>query len=148
MARQVSKEIHIEAPKEIVFEALLTPSKIRSWWHADRAIVLPQTNGVYVIAWGENEDQPGFISAGVIKEYTANKRLLLSDFRYFASDGPLPFEANFEILFTLTGNATTTTLTVLQTGIPNEAAADEYFDACLQGWTDTLNSLKQVVEHS
>ncbi len=148
MARQISKEILINSSEDQVFQALITPSKIRSWWQADRAIILPKKNGIYVIAWGEKEDQPDFITAGTIKEYSPNKRLLLADFDYFSSAGPLPFEAKFEILFTLTGNGTTSNLTVLQTGIPDLAAADEYFEGCLKGWTDTLNSLKKVVEHS
>jgi hypothetical protein len=39
---------------------LVTPSAIRAWWGAARAIVLAQENGAWAAAWGADEDRPDY----------------------------------------------------------------------------------------
>lgn len=45
-------------PAEKTLEILRTPSAIRRWWKASRAIVLPGEGGVWAAAWGPEEDDP------------------------------------------------------------------------------------------
>jgi uncharacterized protein YndB with AHSA1/START domain len=56
-------EIALPTDPERVFSLLVTPSAIRQWWGADRAIVLAQENGTWAAAWGADEDRPDYLTA-------------------------------------------------------------------------------------
>ena len=63
--------IHEESFKstpEQMFHLLITPSAIRGWWGASRAIVTPKPGGTWVAAWGD-EDDPDYISTATLVEY-------------------------------------------------------------------------------
>ena len=64
------KHIHLEefqASPERLFSLLVTPSSIREWWSAARAIVIPETAGIWAAAWGDDEDAPEYIAVATIR---------------------------------------------------------------------------------
>ncbi len=63
-------------------------------------IVDSKLGGVWVGLWGD-EDSPEFITAGRMRIFDPPKRILFSDFEYFARRGPLPFAANLTSEFTV-----------------------------------------------
>lgn len=79
------KHIHEEefnvGPDEI-FRILHTPTAICKWWGASRAIVLAEENGFWAAAWGENEDEPDYTTAFVIKAFEPPKRIVLGEAKY------------------------------------------------------------------
>lgn len=143
------KHIHLEcfdaAPEE-VFALLTTPSAIRSWWGASRAIVLPELGGIWAATWGESEDQPDYITVAAIREFEPNRRLVLGDYRYRAKAGPLPFEADFVTEFEVAAHEAGATLKVTQDGFPIDPAADGYYDACATGWKETFAGIHRYLE--
>ena len=147
MARQIVKVISINASKEDVFNALISPSMIKKWWFANSAIVLPETGGTYTVSWGENEDNPDYITICKILEIQAPKKLKLEYEHYFSKFGEMPFEAEFEVVFELEGISNQTNLKVTQTGFPDNSIADPYLDGCVKGWNDTCASLKNTIEN-
>ena len=48
-------EIELTETPEEVFSLLLTPSAMREWWSAARAIVIPNEGGIWAAAWGGDE---------------------------------------------------------------------------------------------
>lgn len=62
--------------------------------------------------------------------------------------GALPFQTEMDTEFLLEPQGEQVKLTVRQSGFPDEAVADEFYTACVQGWKDTLASFKKVVEGS
>lgn len=94
-------QIELAVAPEEAFAILHTPSAIRSWWFADRAIVLAREDGSWAAAWGDDEDDPNYITTATIKVFEPPRRLVLSDFKYYAKEGPLPFEANLTTEFTV-----------------------------------------------
>ncbi len=52
--KHVHEEVLPASPEE-VFALLYTPSAIRHWWSAARAVVLPERGGVRAAAWAERE---------------------------------------------------------------------------------------------
>lgn len=62
-ARQHIHEEVFPATPEQLFALLHTPSAIRGWWGAARAIILPKEGGVWIGAWGEDEDLPDYITS-------------------------------------------------------------------------------------
>src|SRR3972149_7822260 len=53
-------ETELDASPETVFQLLITPSAIREWWQASRAIVDAREGGVWGAAWGSSEDDPDY----------------------------------------------------------------------------------------
>lgn len=143
-ARTITVEVALSISSDRVFNLLCTPSEIRSWWNADRAIVIPERGGMWIASWGE-EDDPDYISGGRIEIFDPPKQLVLVDQCYFAKTGGLPFELNSTTTFDVSPTFDGCLLTVTQDGFPNEAEADEIFVGCQKGWRDTFDSIKRYV---
>jgi uncharacterized protein YndB with AHSA1/START domain len=90
--KHVNEEL-LTAKTERVFALLHPPRAIRAWWGAARAVVLAREGGVWAAAWGDNEDDPEYITAALIETFDPPRRLVLTDFKYHSKSGPLPFQA-------------------------------------------------------
>ena len=145
------KHIHEEifpASAECVFALLHTPSAIRQWWGASRAIALPEPGGTWAAAWGEAEDDPDYIAVATIREFQPPHRMVLSDYRYHAKAGPLPFQAEFVTEFLVSPQAEGASLRVTQDGFPAGSEADEFYAGCKKGWQDTFAGIRQYLDDS
>jgi uncharacterized protein YndB with AHSA1/START domain len=128
-----------------LFALLHTPSAIRGWWGAARAIVLPQRGGIWAAAWGDSEDDPDYITAATIREFDPPRRLVLADFRYHARSGPLPFVADFVTEFAVEPHPEGALLRVEQDGFPPGPEADAFYAACGEGWTNTFAGIRRYL---
>lgn len=142
MLRDITQSIVVEAPPDEVFRNLITPSDIRGWWGASSAIVLAQPFGYWAAQWGD-DDTPDFITVAKISTYRPPIQLTLSEYTYFARTGSLPFDADFETRFEIATRGTGSRLTVQQTGFPKSPQADEFYQECVRGWENTLDSLQK-----
>lgn len=145
MRTHIHSEIFDKTPEE-VFAILITPSSICKWWGASRAIVIPEAGGLWVAAWGD-EDQPDYISAFKIAEYDSPRSMKLVDAKYKASDGGLPFDAEFVTTFEVSEVEEGVELKVIQEGFPEDPIADDYYSACEKGWTDTFVGIRAFLDH-
>jgi uncharacterized protein YndB with AHSA1/START domain len=142
------KHIHEEilpATLDEVFALLYTPSAIRGWWSANRAIVLAEPGGIWMAAWGADEDAPDYITAATIKVFEPPKRLVLGDYRYFAKGGPLPFRADFVTEFIVEPRPPGALLRVVQDGFPVDPIADDFYAGCEKGWRDTFAGIQRFL---
>ena len=146
--RNIVNELEVPLDPLRTFDLLITPSAIRSWWEASRAIVLPQPGGTWAAAWGEDEDRPEYVTVATIEVFEPPSRLVLGDYRYAARSGPLPFEMDVRVQFDVLPSPKGALLRVTQSGFPADAAADEYYAGCVAGWSDTLGSLRQHARRS
>jgi uncharacterized protein YndB with AHSA1/START domain len=137
--------IELPVPAEEVFKLLHTPSDIRAWWFASRAIVDPRENGIWAAAWGDDEDAPDYITSAVISIFDPPNRMMLTDYRYFARSGPPPFKADFTTEFIVVPKERGSILRVVQDGFPAAAIADEFYAACEKGWSDTFASIQRYL---
>jgi len=143
--KHVHEELMPAAPERL-FALLHTPSAIRAWWGASRAIVLAETNGVWAATWGDDEDAPDYNTAATIRVFDPPRRLVLGDYRYVAKTGPLPFKADFVTEFTVTPHADGALLRVVQDGFPVAACADAFYAACETGWRATFQGIRRYLE--
>jgi len=75
------------------------------------------------------------------------KRIVFSDFEYFARSGPLPFAANLTSDFTVDPiEPGKTSLRVVQDGFPTDSAADEFYAGCEVGWRETFAGIRRYLE--
>ena len=143
------KHIHVEefeVSPERLFHVLYTPSAIRSWWGAARAIVMPEEGGLWSAAWGDDEDDPDYVTSARIATFDPPFRLVLDDYHYYTNTGPLPFEAWFETEFLVTPIGSASLLRVTQDGFPEGPEADDFLAACEAGWRDTFAGIRRFVE--
>ena len=142
--RHVQEEF-FTVPSDRMFKALITPSAIRSWWGATKAIVLPQAGGTWVASWGENENEPDYISSFKILEYEPPQRMMLGEGKYFARDGQPPFEMDkmtTEFVIEERGPGMCA-LRITQDGFPSEKVADDFYEACVIGWNNTFEGIRK-----
>ena len=132
-----------EVSPERMFDILITPAAIRRWWGASKVIVVPQKSGTWMAAWGEDENNPEYISTFTIKEIDPPHRLVLGDGRYQAHSGEQPFEMNMTAEFTVDPREEGCTLKVVNDGFPIDESADEFYDACLVGWKNTFDGIRK-----
>jgi uncharacterized protein YndB with AHSA1/START domain len=143
--RHVHQEV-FPVPPERLFALLLTPSAIRRWWGAARVVVIAEPGGLWAAAWGDEEDDPDYVSVATLRELEPPRRLVMSDYRYRAKSGPLPFEADFEVSFEVEPHAEGAVLRVTQDGFPSGPEGDEFYAACEQGWSDTFAGIREYLE--
>lgn len=146
MTRKHDARIELAVPVETAFQALITPSAIRAWWGACRAIVVAEPGGVWAAAWGVDEDAPEYVAAAKILTFEPPRRLALGEFVYFAHTGPLPFQANLTTEFNVEPAQQGAVLRVMQDGFPADPIADDFYAACETGWQVTLAQFKDFVE--
>lgn len=146
MPREITQNYVINSDPDTVFDALILPGMIQKWWFASSAIVLPEEGGIYAVTWGDDIDNPDYLSAAKIAKIVKPELLLLTDFQYRSKDGPLPFQADLHVKFTLKPDDAGTRLSVNQRGFPEDEIADEFYNGCVKGWIDTMTSFKKVVE--
>jgi uncharacterized protein YndB with AHSA1/START domain len=143
--RKHSRQIELPAPTDEVFALLHTPSAIRNWWFANRAIVIAQEGGVWAAVWGEHEDDPDYITVARIETFDPPRRMVLTDQKYYSKSGPLPFKADFRIEFEVLPTKDGSILRVIQDGFPTSSIADEFYNACEKGWYDTFESIRRYL---
>jgi uncharacterized protein YndB with AHSA1/START domain len=148
MTRQHIHEEEFGVSKEEMFELLVTPSLICKWWGAARAIVIPEVGGIWMAAWGEDEDSPDYITAFTMSEFEPPRRILFTDAKYTAGGEKLPFEADIVAEFEVSESLNGCSLKVVQDGFPTDPAADEYYAACETGWKDTFAGIRRTLEES
>lgn len=148
MLRKQTHEIELGVDCAEVFQLLITPSAIRKWWSATSVVVIPQPGGTWTAAWGEDEDDPDFITTATIEVFEPAARMILSEYKYFSSNGPLPFEAEFRTEFSTRPCKDGCILRVEQDGFPDDPEADEFYDGCKQGWQETFQAIERYLAES
>ncbi len=143
--REHVHEVELPAAPEQVFALLHTPSAIRGWWSAARAVVVPETGGTWAAAWGANEDDPDFVTTATMSVFDPPRRIVFTDYTYLAREGGLPFEADFVTEFTVEAREGGSVLRVRQSGFPAGPEADAFYAGCEQGWADTFEAVARFV---
>jgi len=143
--RSHQREQVLPISPERAFKLLITPSDLRGWWGVARAIVQPEQGGMWAAVWGEHEDDPDFITIATMKIFEPPKRILLTDYKYTAKAGPLPFKADLSLEFTVEPHTAGSLLKVNNAGFPCDPAADAFFEGCHDGWTNTFAMMEKYV---
>lgn len=145
--KHVHEETFDVSPEQL-FAILHTPSAIRQWWSAARAVVMPEEGGVWAAAWGEDEDAPDYVTTARMSVFDPPHRLVFSDYAYYAKEGALPFEAAFTTEFVVERVEGGAVLRVTQDGFPETPDGKEFLQACDKGWRDTFAGIRKFLSES
>lgn len=142
--RSQSHEIDLQAAPEAVFKTIMTPKAIRGAWGSLRAVVM-DLDGRWVVAWGERENNPDYVSGATIKAFEAPRRLFLA-FEYCRGKaGALTIGNAMTAEFTIQKMGGGCRLRVTHTGIPTDGIGNAYFESAKNGWMAALQGIKQLV---
>jgi uncharacterized protein YndB with AHSA1/START domain len=142
--RTVTVSIDLDAPVELVWQALTDPAMLTQWFPTTAAVD-PRPGGAYTISWdGQWQWEM------VITDWQPHRRLAMVDRE------ARPFDANGRALaaaapvtlaleFTLDPTATGTTLRVVQSGFGAGADWDDEIDGVTLGWTVELRGLRHYL---
>ena len=97
---------------------------------------------------GEAEDAPDYTTVATIRVFQPPHRLVLSNYKYYAKAGPLPFQAEFVTEFLVSPYGDGASLRVTQDGFPAGSEADEFYAGCKKGWQDTFAGIRQYLKDS
>lgn len=141
----IHQEVLPVTPRQ-AFDMLTTPSAIRHWWGASRAIVNAKQGGIWTASWGD-EDDPDHISTATLVEFDPPCRLAMKYGEYYARSGPLPFKfaGDAVTIFTIEPHGEGCILRVEQTGFPCDPIADDFYAACETGWKNTFEGIRKYL---
>jgi len=109
------------------------------------AIVISKAGGVWVAAWGP-EDDPDYVSAATIECFDPPRKLSLVDFKYHARTGALPFPTHdLTTEFTVEPWTDGSLLRVVQDGFPADPVADGFYKGCEEGWRATFENIRKYL---
>ena len=143
----IEREIHIDAPPEVVFEVITTPEHVREWWNAETD-VQPSSGSTGELVWAEGDNPRSHVVPMTV--VVAEPPRLFS-FRWTHEAGESAAEGNSNLVtFELVPSGTGTLLRLSETGFRErgwEAAVLEhtYLDHGA-GWDNFVGRIKAHAE--
>ena len=144
--RQILEEPFGVTP-ERMFEVLITPSAIRSWWGATSVVIDPRKGGSWVTSSGEGEPGSAFINSFEIFEYEPPSRILLGSGKYYAGNN-WPIRTNMTTELLIEPQPAGCILRIVQELAPADPLLDDYFDACVVGWQNSFEGIRNYLHNN
>ena len=135
-------EIELPATPVAVFNLLISPKAIRGRWGSVSAVVT-ELDGLWVIAWGERENDPNFVAGARIRAFESPRRVALAYEYCRAKTGQLPYGPTMTAEFTIQKTQVGALLRVTHAGIPQDANA--YFESAGEGWRAMLQGIAAIL---
>ncbi len=146
--RSFTMSIHLDAPAELVWQALTDPVELVRWFPLS-AEVEPGVGGSVLWSWGGDWTWVSRIDA-----WDPARRLRLcqqADRPFDLAGHPLPAEqvspAQIAMEFTLETDRGTTRLHLVHSGFGHGSAWDDEYDGISAGWQFELRSLRHYLQH-
>ncbi|MFF5496214.1 SRPBCC family protein [Streptomyces aquilus] len=86
----IEREIHIDAPPEVVYEVVSRPEHLREWW-PDDAELKPVPGGTGIISFGDRNSPDAKVEALTVVDADPPRRF---SFRWVYDEGETPTPAN------------------------------------------------------
>jgi uncharacterized protein YndB with AHSA1/START domain len=134
-------------PAERMFDVLVTPSAVRSWFGASTAIIDAHEGGSWVTAWGDGENNSEFVTSFKILKFDSPKRILLGHGKLRTED-KWPIATNITTDLIIEPNATGCILRIIQELAPPDPLLDDYFDACVAGWQNSFEGIRNYLHNN
>jgi uncharacterized protein YndB with AHSA1/START domain len=138
----ITKQIHIGASPEVVYEVVSRPEHIAQWW-TDDADFVSAAGGTGVLTWEQRAVTKPFQVEITVVEAVPGE---LFSFRWVYPEGEAATPENSMLVtFALTPDGDGTRLTVTEDGMREQgweaAALEEYYTSHEDGWTRHLADL-------
>ena len=144
--RQIIEEPFGITP-ERMFKILTTPSAIRSWWGATSVVIDPRKGGSWVTAAGEGESDAEYINSFKILEFEPPVRMLLGSGKYYTGTN-WPIRTNITTELIVEPQPAGCILRIVQESSPADPLLDDYFDACVAGWQNSFEGIRNYLHNN
>ncbi len=143
----IERELHIEAPPEVVFDVISSPEHIRDWWSAETEIE-PVAGSTSELTW--RDEASGRVNVVPITVIDAEPPRLFS-FRWTQGPGENPTPSNsLLVTFELSPSGTGTVLRFTETGFHERGWDTATIEAAYQehanGWDLFLPRIAERAE--
>ena len=129
---------------ERMFQTLTTPGAVRSWFGASTAIIDAREGGSWITAFGEGERDTNFVTSFEILKFEPPTRMLLGAGKFFAEDR-WPIATNMTTEFIIEAQPAGCILRIIQELAPKDPLLDDYFDACVAGWQNSFEGIRNYL---
>jgi uncharacterized protein YndB with AHSA1/START domain len=142
----IAREIHVEAPPEVVYEVISTPEHLREWW-PDEAQLDPVPGGTGVISFGDSSAPEAHVVPLTVVEADPPRRF---SFRWVYDEGAAATSANsLLVTFELVPSGAGTLLRFTEAGFREKgweaAVLEEQYREHVTGWDHFLPRLVTYV---
>jgi uncharacterized protein YndB with AHSA1/START domain len=143
----IEREIHVDAPPEVVFEVVSRPEHIREWWYAE-SDVEPAPGATGELVWGEGDDPRAHV---VPMAVVAAEPPRLFSFRWTHPAGETPVDGNsLLVTFELVPSGSGTLLRLTETGFRERgweiAVLEEQYREHVAGWDTFVPRISAYAE--
>ena len=132
---------------ERMFEILTTPSAIRAWWGATSVVIDAKQGGSWVTSSGENDKDAEFVNSFEILQFDRPNRMLLGRGKFFTGNN-WPIQTNMTTELIVDRQPAGCILRIVQELSPAEPLLDDYFDACLAGWQNSFEGIRNYIHNN
>ncbi len=131
----IEREIHVDAPPEVVFEVVSRPEHIRDWWYAE-CDVEPSAGATGQLVWADGDDPRAHVVPMTVVVAEPPRRFT---FRWTHPAGEAAVDGNsLLVTFDLVPSGTGTLLKLTETGFREKgweaAVLEEQYREHEQGW--------------
>ena len=131
----IEREIHVEAPPEVVFEVVTRPEHIREWWYAESEVE-PTPGATGELVWGDGDDPRAHVVPMTV--VVAEPPRLFS-FRWTHTAGETAVDGNsLLVTFELVPSGSGTLLRLTETGFRERgweaAVLEQQYAEHVAGW--------------
>ena len=149
MSTEVRRHI-LEEPfgitPERMFTVLTTPSAIRSWWGATNVVIDPREGGSWVTAAGEGEQKAEWVTSFQIMEFDPPNRMVLGSGKYITGNN-WPIETGMTTEMIVERQPSGCILRIVQELDPADPLLDDFFDACVAGWQNSFEGIRNYLHN-
>lgn len=144
----IEREIHVDAPPEVVFEVISEPEHIREWWNAETD-VQPTPGATGELVWSDGEDPRAQVAAITV---VAVEPPRLFTFRWTHPAGETAVDGNsLLVTFELVPSGSGTQLRMTETGFRERgweaAKLEREYQEHVVGWDTFVPRIGAHAEH-
>lgn len=143
----IEREIHIEAPPEVVFEVITSPEHIKEWWETSAVAIDASPGGAGEVVWGDRSSPDGHVATLTVVDAVPPR---LFSFRWVYDDGVVPEAGNsLLVTFEVTPSGAGSVLRISETGFRERGWETAVFEA---HYADHVNGwdrfVPRIAEHA
>ena len=143
----IEREVHIEAPPEVVFEVITSPEHIKDWWETREVTVDASPGGSGELVWGDRANPDSHVEAFTVVDVVPPR---LFSFRWVYDDGAVAGPGNsLLVTFEVTPHGAGSVLRLTETGFRERgweaAVLEAHYQDHLNGWN---RFVPRIAEHA
>lgn len=142
--KKVEVTIDIETTPFRIIQAFTDSNMLRDWWGVERSLIEKRNGGAYVIAWNITDKGFGYVSTGIIHEYSVKGVLDIDNFTYLNPEKAIL--GGMKLTVNVKEKNGKSELYLCQSNYQTGKDWAWYYEAVKQAWPAVAKTLKDYLE--